>query len=103
MKVVSLINKEGKFLLSGSHSIKFIQSFDGSKNNPSTKSVLGGKEDEINFQSFFTLQEKLKDDKGQEVFSRFKLKNPSNSIRVNGGFTNIINANDIKNTSIIKK
>ena len=103
MKVISLINKEGKFLLSGSHSIKFIQSFDGSKNNPSTKSVLGEKEDEINFQSFFTLQEKSKDDKGQEVFSRFKLKNPSNSIRVNGGFTNIIGANDIKNTSIIKK
>jgi hypothetical protein len=103
MKVVSLINKEGKFLLSGSHSIKFIQSFDGSKNNPSTKSVLGGKEDEINFQSFFTLQEKGKDEKDQETFSRFKLKNPTNSIRVNGGFTNIVGANDIKNTSIIKK
>jgi hypothetical protein len=103
LKVASLINKEGKFLLNDSHSIKFIQAFDGSKNNPSTKSTLGEKEDEINFQSFFTLQEKSKDDKGQEVFSRFKLKNPTNSIRVNGGFTSIVGANDIRNTSIVKK
>jgi LysM repeat protein len=103
LKVASLINKEGKFLLNDSYSIKFIKSFDGSKNNPSTKSTLGEKEDDINFQSFFTLQEKSKDDKGQEVFSRFKLKNPSNSIRTNGGFTSIVGANDIKNTSIIKK
>jgi hypothetical protein len=101
--VASLINKEGKFLLNDNHSIKFIQSFDGSKNNPSTKSTLGEKEDTINFQSFFTLQEKSKDDKGQEVFSRFKLKNPSNSIRTNGGFTSIVGANDIRNTSIVKK
>lgn len=103
MKVASLINKEGKFLLSGDHSIKFIQSFDGSKNNPSTKPTLAEKEDDINFQSFYTLQEKGKDEKGQDTFSRFKLKNPSNSIRVNGGFTNIVGANDIRNTSIIKK
>jgi hypothetical protein len=103
LKVASLINKEGKFLLNGSHSIKFIQSFDGSKNNPSTKSTLGEKEDTINFQSLYTLQQKSKDDKGQEVFSRFKLENPSNSIRTNGGFTNIVGANDIKNTSIVKK
>jgi LysM repeat protein len=103
LKVASLINKEGKFLLSGGHSIKFIQAFDGSKNNPSTKPTLGGKEDDIDFQSFFTLQEKSKDDKGQEVFSRFKLKNPANSIRVNGGFTNIVGANDIRNTSIVRK
>jgi len=103
LKVASLINKEGKFLLSGSHSIKFIQAFDGSKNNPSTKSTLGEKEDAIDFQSFYTLQQKSKDDKGQEVFSRFKLKNPTNSIRVNGGFTNIVGSNDIRNTSIVKK
>jgi hypothetical protein len=103
LKVASLINKEGKFLLSGGHSIKFIQAFDGSKNNPSTKPTLGEKEDDIDFQSFFTLQEKSKDDKGQEVFSRFKLKNPANSIRVNGGFTNIVGANDIRNTSIVRK
>jgi hypothetical protein len=104
LKVASLINKEGKFLLNDNHSIKFIQSFDGSKNNPSTKSTLGEKEDTINFQSFFTLQQKTKGDKpGVETFSRFKLENPSNSIRTNGGFTNIVGANDIKNTSIVKK
>lgn len=103
MKVVSLISKEGKFLLSGSHAIKFIQAFDGSKNNPSTKPTLGEKEDDINFQNFYTLQEKGKDEQGQETFKRFKIKDPSNSIRVNGGFINIVGANDIRNTSIINK
>jgi hypothetical protein len=103
IKLSSLISKEGKFNLIGSKSIKFIQSFDGTKNNSSTKSILGEKEDEINFQSFFTLQEKIKDERGQETFSRFRLKNPSNSIRTNGGFLNIVGANDIKNTSVTDK
>jgi len=103
IKLSSLISKDGKFNLIGSKSIKFIQSFDGTKNNSSTKSILVEKEDVINFQSFFTLQEKIKDEKGQETFSRFRLKNPSNSIRTNGGFINIVGANDIKNTSVTDK
>jgi hypothetical protein len=103
IKLTSLISVDGKFNLIGNKSIKFIQSFDGTKNNPSTKSILVEKEDVINFQSFFTLQEKIKDDKGQETFKRFKIGNPSNSIRTNGGFTNIVDANDIKNTSVTNK
>jgi ribosomal protein S6 len=103
IKLSSLISKEGKFNLIGSKSIKFIQSFDGTKNNPYTKSMLSDKEDVMNFQSFFTLQEKIKDEKGQETFKRFKIGNPSNSIKTNGGFINIVGANDIKNTSVTNK
>ena len=108
IKQNSLINLEGKFLLIGDHKIKFIKSFDGTINNVNTKATLTDKEDEINFKSFFTLQQIDKNDKGEDVSNRFTLKNPALSptnadpIKVNGGFPNIVGAADIKNTSIIK-
>ena len=108
IKQNSLINLEGKFLLIGDHKIKFIKSFDGTKNNVNTKATLTDKEDEINFKSFFTLQQIDKNDKGEDVSNRFTLKNPALSptnadpIKANGGFPNIVGAADIKNTSIIK-
>jgi hypothetical protein len=102
MKPESLINTDGKFLLNGTYMIKHITRYDEGKNKAAV-SKLGKEETEATFKNFYTLQEKGKNEQGQDTVKRFILTNATNSITKNGGFTNIVGANDIKNTAITVK
>jgi hypothetical protein len=82
--------------------IKHITRYDEGKNKAAV-SKLGKEETEATFKNFYTLQEKGKNEQGQDTVKRFILTNATNSITKNGGFTNIVGANDIKNTAITVK
>jgi len=101
IKPESLIDKDGKFKLSGKYSIKAITKFDEGKNKAASSKL--SEEAEIDIKSIFTLQEKLKDKEGKDIVRRFVLTNASNSITKNGGFVNIAASNDANKTSIVKK
>lgn len=102
VKPESLIDKEGKFILSGDYLVKKVTKFEGDRNMAAV-SKLVEKEEEISFKSFYTLRTKVKNEEDKEVSSRFILKNASTSISKNGGFTNISTTNDINKTSLTKK
>jgi hypothetical protein len=102
IKPESLIDKEGKFILSGNYLVKKVTKFEGDKNMAAV-SKLSEKEEEISFKSFYALRAKSKNEEGKEISSRFILKNATASISKNGGFTNISTSNDINKTSLTKK
>jgi hypothetical protein len=102
VKPESLIDKEGKFILSGNYIVKKVTKFEGDRNMAAV-SKLSDKEEEISFKSFYTLRAKGKNEEGKETSSRFILKNATGPISKNGGFTNISTSNDINKTSLTKK
>lgn len=103
VKISDFIQSDGKFILNDNFNVKYITKFDSRVNNPSTKASLSTKEDEVNFNQFYTLCQKVKYESGKEGLKRFKIrKNTTDIIREVGGFPNIKESNDISKTSITK-
>lgn len=96
IKLESLINKDGQFLLTGKNfTIKYLTKYSSKKNTPSQSATSGT--EEMSIQTCYTL---CKVDKEN---TRYKLtKNISDKINTIGGFPNI-KVDGINNTSMLRK
>ena len=98
IKLESLINKDGQFLLTGKNfAIKYLTKYSSKKNTPSQSATSGT--EEMSIQPCYTLCNVDKENKS----TRYKLtKNISDKINTIGGFPNI-KVDGINNTSMLRK
>ena len=98
IKLTDLIDKDGKFILTGKNfTIKYLTKYSDKKNTPGQSATSGT--EEMSIQTCFTLCNVDKENK----LTRYKLtKNISEKINTIGGFPNI-KVDGINNTSMVRK